>query len=315
MLFHECFTLPKDDQYIVDPAWFEGQKQRRVQNNDPSLRDWLAKEVDAFKAFHDGHMNADETALMMTRPISTSSVPALGGYSDEILAVGNLWRVVVAALVEWPSARTPDIFVLLDAMAKVSDKLHKGEAIDDDGEKLTWARFPYFSLTWHESIGADLQPGQICRQYSDSTLLASARRLYLKMKDIEAQLVAKHVLGMNKSMIQYIIRALEKQTDHSDEQLAPDEATGYSQVKLDFHIPAISFMFKYNRREIYDEVVQNGLRDWTQRQLPIGARKFESGTERWLFWKRRLAELAQGDSDDQVKVAAQASLEFMSLGE
>lgn len=314
MLFHERFNLPKDDQHVVDPAWFEGQKQRRVQNNDSSLRDWLAEEVDAFKSFHDGHMNADEVALTMTRPISTSPVPALGGYSDEILAVGNLWRVIIAALVEWPSARTPDIFALLDAMAKVSGKLHKGEAIDHDGEKLTWARFSYFGFTWHESTGAGLQPGQICRQYSDSTLLASARRLYLRLKDIEAQLVAKHVLGMNKAMIQYIIRALEKKTDHSDEQLAPDEATGYSQVKLDFHIPAISFMFKYNRREIYDQVVQNGLRDWTQRQLPIGAREFESGAERWSFWRRRLAELAQEDSDDQVKVAAQASLEFMSLG-
>jgi hypothetical protein len=145
-------------------------------------------------------------------------------------------------------------------------------------------------------------------------LLASARRLYLKIKDIEAQLVAKHVLRMNKSMIQYIIRALEKKINHSDEQLAPDEATDYSQVRLDFHIPAISFMFKYNGREIYNQVVQNGLRDWTQRQLPIGAREFKSGAERWSFWRRRLAELAQGDADDHVKVAAQASLEFMSLG-
>jgi hypothetical protein len=194
-----------------------GQKQRRVQNNDPSLRDWLAKEVDAFKAFHDSHMNADEAALTMTRPISTSPVPALGSYSDEILAVCDLWHVIIAALIEWPSGRTPDIFVLLDAMAKVPGKLHNGEAIDHDGEKLTWARFPYFSFTWHESIGEDLQPGQICRQYSESTLLASARRLYLRMKDIEAQLVAKHIVGMNKLMIQYIIRALEKEIDHSDE--------------------------------------------------------------------------------------------------
>ena len=72
-------------------------------------------------------------------------------------------------------------------------------------------------------------------------------------------------------------------------------------------------MFKYNRREIYNQVVQNGLHNWTQRQLPIRAREFESGAERWLFWRRRLAELAQGDADEQVKVAAQASLEFMSL--
>jgi hypothetical protein len=313
MLFHERFSLPKDDQHVVDPAWFEGQKQRRVQYNDPILRDCLAKEVDAFKAFHDGHMNADEAVLTMTRPISTSPVPALGGYSDEILAVCDLWHVIIAALVEWPSAHTPDIFALLDAMAKVPGKLHNGEALDHDGEKLTWARFPYFSFAWHESIGGDLQPGQICRQYSDSTLLASGRRLYLKMKDIEAQLVAKHVVAMNKSMIQYIIRALEKKIDDSDEQLAPGEATAYSQVKLDFHIPAISSMFKYNRRQVYDQVVQNELRDWTQGQLPVEAREFESGAERWSFWSRRLAELAQGDSDDQVKVAAQASLEFMSL--
>jgi hypothetical protein len=313
MLFHELFNLPKDDQHVVDPAWFEGQKQRRVHKNDPSLRDWLANEVDAFKAFHDGHTNADEAALTMTRPISTSPVPERGGYSDEILGVCDLWGVIIAALIEWPSARTPDIFALLDAITKVSGKPHKGEASDNDGGKLTWEGFPYFGFAWHEKTDSDLQPGQICRQYSDSTLLASARRLYLKMKDIEAQLVAKHVLEMNKSKIQYIIRALEKKIDHSDEQHDPDEADGYTQVRLDFHIPAISFMFKYNACEIYDQVVQNELRDWTQRQMPIGAREFESGAERWLFWRRRLAELAQGDADDQVKVAAQASLEFMSL--
>lgn len=313
MLFHERFNLPKDDQRVVDPAWFEGQKQRRVQKHDPSLRDWLAKEVDAFKAFHDGHMNAAEAALTMTRPISTSPVPALGGYNDEILAVGNLWRVIIAALLEWPPARTPDIFALLDAIAKVPGNLHKGEAINDDGEKLTWAQLPYFGLAWHESTGADLQPGQICRQYADSLLLASARRLYLKMKDIEAQLVARHVLEMNRAMIQYIIRALEKKIDHSDEQQAPDEATGYSQVKLDFHIPAISFMLKNNGREIYNQIVRNELQDWTQRQLPNEARKFESGAERWSFWRRRLAELAQENTDNQIKVAAQISLESITL--
>jgi hypothetical protein len=38
-----------------------------------------------------------------------------------------------------------------------------------------------------------------------------ARKLYLKFKDIEAQLAAKHVLAMSKAMIQLIIRALEKE--------------------------------------------------------------------------------------------------------
>lgn len=201
--------------------------------------------------------------------------------------------------------------MLLDAIGKAPGNIHRGEAVDD-GKKLTWAQFPYFGMIWHESTGADIQPGQICRQYSDSTLGASqARTLYLRMKDIEAQLVPKHILPMTK-MIQVIIRVLEKEIDQSDEQIAPDEATGYSQVKLDFHIPAISLIFKYNEREVYDQVVAKGLSDWKKRQLPQEAREFRNGAERWSFWRTRLEELSQGDGDDEVKAAAQASLEYMS---
>lgn len=284
--------------------------QRPVHRNDPSLRNWLSTEVDALRAFHDAHMNADEAALSMTYPLSNSPVPALGGYSDDILAVDNLWRLIIAALMEWPSTRVPEIFTLLSAIGKAPGNIHKGEAVDE-GVKLTWAQFPYFGLTWNECTGADIQPGQICRQYSDSTLGALARELYLKIKDIEAQLVAKHVLKMNKAMIQFIIQALEKEIDQSDERLAPDEATGYSQVKLDFHIPAISFMFKYNKREVYDQVVTKGLGHWKKRQLPDGAREFQDGAERWSFWRRRLEDLSQSNANDEVKAAARASLEYM----
>lgn len=312
MPFHERFALPREDQHDVGPAWFERQKQRVVQSHDPNLRDWLATEVDALKAFHDAHMNAEEAALSITQPLSDSPVPAVGGYSDHLLAVSNLWRVIIAALLEWPSTRTPEIFTLLSAIAKAPGNIHKGEAVDDEGKKLTWEQFPYFGMIWHESTGADIQPGQICRQYSDSTSVALARKLYLKIKDIEAQLVAKHVLKMNRAIIQRIIRALEKETGKGDEQLAPDEATGYNQVKLDFHIPAVSFIFKYNEREIYDQVVTKGLGDWTKRQLPDGAREFQNGAERWSFWRRRLEELSQGNADGEVKAAAQACLEYMS---
>lgn len=308
MSFHDRFTLPRDDQHDVDAAWFDKQKQRRVQKNDPTLRGWLAEEVDALRAFHDGHANADETASAMTRPISTSPVPDLGGYSDEILAVGTLWLLIITALVEWPSARTPDLFTLLDAIAKVPDKFHKGEATDGDGGQLTWDQIPYFTMYWP----GDIQPGQICRRCPDEASLASALRLYLRIKDIEAQLVARHVMKMNKQMIQYIIRALEKPIDDSDRQLAPNEAAAYNQIKLDFHIPVISSMFVYNGHEIYNQVVQEGLRDWTPRQMPDGAMKFEDGAERWSLWKRRLGELAQGDADDGVKIAAEAILETMT---
>lgn len=311
MPFHDCFVLPREDQHDVDPAWFERQRQRSVENL--SLRDWRNTQIDALKVFH-SDTDANKAALSMTHPISVSPIPELGGYSDEIVAVCELWQIIIAALIEWPSTRIPEIFTLLDAIRKAPGDIHKGEAIGDDGEKLTWAQLPYFGLVWYEAgTCADLQPGQICRQYPDLTTLdglAQARKLYLKKKDIEAQLVTKHVLRLNRAMIQFIIRALEK-IDPSDQQLAPDAATGYSQVKLDFHIPALAFMFKYNEREVYDQVVTKGLGDWKKRQLPDGARDFQNGAERWSFWRRRLEELSW-NADDEVKAAAQASLGYMS---
>lgn len=314
MPFQDRFELLREDQHDVGLAWFERQKKRPVQSHDPSLRAWLATEVDALKAFHDAHVDADEAAFSMTHPLSASPVPVLGDYSDHLLAVGNLWRLIIAALVEWPSTRAPEMFALLNAIAKAPGNIHKGQALDEEGGKLTWAQFPYFGMIWHESTGADIQPGQICRQYSDLTLVALARKLYLELKNIEAQLVAKRVLTTNKAMVQLIMRALEKEIDQSDEQLAPDEATGYSQVKLDFHIPAVSCMFKYNEREVHEQVVTKDLGGWTKRQLPDGARQFQNGAERWSFWRRRLDELSQGNADDEVRAAAQASLEYISSG-
>jgi len=56
------------------------------------------------------------------------------------------------------------------------------------------------------------------------------------------------------------------------------------------------------------------LGDWTKRQLPDGAREFSNGAERWSYWKRRLEELSYENSDDEVRAAARASLEYMSSG-
>lgn len=100
MSFSYRFTLPTGDQRNVDVGWFDRQKQRSVQKNDAILRGWLALEVDSLRAFHDGHASADETGHVIIRPISTSPVPDLGGYSDEIVALNTLWIVIIAALVE-----------------------------------------------------------------------------------------------------------------------------------------------------------------------------------------------------------------------
>jgi hypothetical protein len=310
--FHEIFQLPREDQHDVDPAWFERRKQSPVQNNDPSLRDWLAKQVDALKTFHDGHITAEEAALSMTHPVSTSPVPDLGGYSDQILAVCNLWQVIIPALMEWPSNRVPDLFTLLDAIGQAPGAPHKGEADDGDGDKLTWATFPYFGFSWYERTSADFEAGQICQRYSDAALLASARKVYLKLKDMEARLVAAHVMSLNYRMIHRIIWTLEKEIDQIDEIVAGDEATAFEQIKLDWHIPAVEFMFEHNERALYDKVVTKELEAWTKGQLAALPRQHQTGAERWSFWKKRLEELSQGDASDEVRAAAKASLECMS---
>lgn len=79
------------------------------------------------------------------------------------------------------------------------------------------------------------------------------------------------------------MRALEKKIDHGDGRVALDEGTAYDQIKLDFHIPAIAFLFKYNGREIYDQVVKDELQHWKPGQFPDEAREFKDGTERWSF--------------------------------
>lgn len=70
-------------------------------------------------------------------------------------------------------------------------------------------------------------------------------------------------MGLGMGRIQDTIRAVEKDIDDSDWRTATNEAAAHDQVKLDFHIPAISFLFRYNAREIYDRVVHDGISDWT----------------------------------------------------
>lgn len=100
MPYRSTFMLPAADQHDVDAAWLDRQKQLSVEKNDPRLRKWLIEEVDALKAYHDGHANAEQTAASMTHPISTSPVLDLNSYSNNILGLSNLWRLLINALID-----------------------------------------------------------------------------------------------------------------------------------------------------------------------------------------------------------------------
>ena len=69
--------------------------------------------------------------------------------------------------------------MLLDAEANVPAKIHKVEATEIYGENLKWDQFPYFSMIWPNDLG----PVQIWRRCPDEASVASARRLYLMIKE------------------------------------------------------------------------------------------------------------------------------------
>lgn len=60
----------------------------------------LAEEIAALQAFYLYQTSPDEAAQAISRPISNSSAPNLGDYGPEIVALCNLWDVLVDALIE-----------------------------------------------------------------------------------------------------------------------------------------------------------------------------------------------------------------------
>lgn len=291
MPLHDHYTLPNEDQRTVDPGWFDSQIQRWSSSKHGVLRSWLDEEVKALKAFHDGTTEVEETAHAISRPISTSSVPSLGTYSDESVALTNLWNVLTTALMEWPSVRIPDLFALIGAMGKVPDKIHLGEATDSKGEQqLTWATHPYLGMVWYEA--SSLQPGEIVQQSPDAPALEKARAIFLKQRDIEAQLWAKHFIGQDEDRImKYIIRALEGTPDKS---VPRDNVTAHEQIRLEFHVPAVGSWMQYAGPEIYKHVGEN-----------------EGGMQRWTLWEKRLQDIAEQESDERTKAAAASALKHM----
>jgi hypothetical protein len=218
---------------------------------------------------------------------------------------------------EWPSTLALEIFTLLDAIAKAPGEIHRCEAVDDDdGEKLTWAQFPYFGMIWHESTWADSQPGQICLQYVNSTLTLEhiCTETLLEIQGHWSSVGREARLGDEQGYDPtYHSSARERKLTRATSSLLRMKLLVTIKASLTFHIPAVSFMFKYNGREVYDQVVTKGLGDWTKaQQLPEVARDFQNGAERWSFRRRCLEGLFRGNVDDEVKAAAQARFGYMS---
>jgi hypothetical protein len=319
--FTKPFTHPPADARHAHASWFMGQ--RLPQSSSKSVvDDWHNESVVVLKAFHDDEKNAQETAFAITRPISSSPIPDLGSYSNESIPLTNLWGLFHRALLEWPANRVPDLFAVLEAIGKVPDKLFHGEMTSDGGcdEPLTWAAFPYFAADLNDTHEC-MQPGQLCRMFPDPEAVATARTLYLRLQDMEAQCVARHIFESSDSLIRYISNTLEKPIDELDQQTMPafdhakgrsfnsyNEATAYHQVKLEWNIPAVTSWFRYNAQKIYDVIHASVCLDEVAEK---SKQQCLHGSERWEYWKQRLAELAASYKDERVRISAREALKYI----
>jgi len=304
------YTLLNEELQEVPQSWFDAQTSEHHQKTkNASLKSFHEEEVKALKAYHDGHLAVEAAAAMITRPISESPVPELGGYSDHATAICQLWTLLTTALVEWPSSRTNQLVSLLTAISRVPDQVHRGEVLDDDRKTpRTWSSLPWFEMVWSDAHW--MKPGMIIRRASDDADKRRRRDIYVKRQDVEAQLVAAGLLEWKRAF-QYLINALERKPGPHDHQEAASDGEADRQLKLDFQIPAAARWIKHNGKRLHDGLVKDELRDWDKKDIPSASMHFEQPEERWAFWRDRFAEIQRDESDSFVKEAAGTAIDLM----
>jgi hypothetical protein len=320
MVDTDYYSLIHEGADGVPPGWFDEQRSRCKSKND-ALLGYLYKEIDVLKSFHDGETGCDEAAYAITRPVSESPVPKLGTYEDEIIALCHLWRLYKDALIEWPSARTPDLIKLGVAISKVPDKIHNGEATDDDYQPMTWAGLPYFHMIWTDAHW--MFPDDILERKKDVAARRRARNVYIKQQNVEAQLVMAKILDWGTAC-RAIIYALERE-DGEDEyhgQKKRDESEPTEmEIKekglldeKDFEIPAAGCWIEHAGEKLYSRLLQDEPRkeprNW---ELWDGMRQhqFSQSLDRWDHWMDRFRVSARECSDDYTRERAKVALERM----
>ena len=243
----------------IPQEWFD-ERLRNYSSKSKVLESVYAEEIAAFQAFCSNQTSPDEAAQAITRPISNTCVPDLGGYAPEIVALCQLLELLIDALIEWPSSRTPDLIALLTAISNIPDNLHQGEALDDDDNVLTWSGPPYINMVWSDANW--MTPHIIvkeCSKHSNSdAALQHACDKYIKAQDVEAQLVAVGLgpFGMKRAFY-YLIYALEWHLNPKDKAEAQKkESRAREPFEPRFHIPAVTCWIKHTGQKLYQRDLQ-----------------------------------------------------------
>ncbi|RJE25725.1 hypothetical protein PHISCL_01913 [Aspergillus sclerotialis] len=298
--------IPEGHQ--VPQAWFDTPIQN-YRGKSEFLKSILAEQIAALQAFYLYQISPDEAAQAITRPISNSSIPELGTYSDEIAALVRLWKVLVKALIEWPPSRTPDLIALLTAISNIPDYIHRGEAIEEDGRPLAWSGLPYLGMPWRDSHW--MEPSDIAEACSnDEVARQHSRDNYLKQQDVEAQLVGAGIFDMKEAFYNLIL-ILEKKLDPIDGNKDNTEPDIFELFQPDFDIPAVVCWIKHDGRKVYEILRENRTEYWNEKYISCIAKHFDQPIERWSFWENRLIKIAKDTPDDFVRNAAELAVRYM----
>lgn len=319
MVDTDYYSLIHEGADGVPPGWFDEQRNR-LKTKHHTLRGYYYTEIDVLKAFHDGETGCDEAAYAITRPATESPVPELGTYEDEIHVICHLWTLYRNALIEWPSARTPDLIKLGVAISKVPDKIHNGEATDDDDIPMTWEGLPYFHMVWTDAHW--MLPDDILERTPEIAARPRARDVYMKQQNVAAQLVMAHILDW-RIACHAIIYALEREDDgdkyrrrkkrHESEETEMGIKEKWL-VEKDFEIPAAGCWIEHAGEKLYSCLVQDEpLKEPRNWKLWDGMRQhqFSQSLDRWDYWMDRFRVAARECSDDYTRERAGVALKRM----
>ncbi|KAK7921673.1 hypothetical protein PG985_009695 [Apiospora marii] len=155
-----------------------------------------------------------------------------------------------------------------------------------------------------------MQPGMMTRRAPDEAARRRGRRVYIKQQDVAARLVAAGLLPWKRAF-QYLIAALERKPDPEDRREAENDGQADGQLKLDFHVAAAARWIEHDGGKLYAALVEDEMRSWSERDIPVNAMQFASPTDRWAYWERRLGEIEREESDEFTRGAARKALECM----
>ncbi|SPJ78616.1 uncharacterized protein FTOL_07006 [Fusarium torulosum] len=300
--------------------WFD-KLERGYKGKNETLRSYYFTELAVLRAFHDGKIGPDEAAPAITRPISESPMLVLGTYNDDVLALVPLWTLYTKALDEWPSSRIQDLINLGLAISKLLDKIHQGEATDDNYEPMTWKDLPYFHMAWSDAHWKC--PAYILKEEMDGAAKHQARDVYVRQQKVEAQLVAAGLLGWHVAG-RVLYHALKQESaipgqktlDEGGEEEEEETKRIMSKERdeigpLDFHIVAEDYWIEYVGDRVYSSLVQKELEEETRRSESEGQHQPSQPLKRWEYLIDHFQRAATNALDSSTREMAKATIKRM----